>query len=286
MTLIVSLVLVVHGADRIYVTSQQTHVRPPPSMVAAAESVPVHPSLRRRPWRGGGRLAGRAGPRRAVGLAVELPRALLRAGELRAAVSSLLVGSGQASSAPPWLGEQRRRGRAGRAPAALPCCGRERARHLLSSAGAALPCCGRERSGGAERQWRRWRSRGGAAAAAVELPHGGRSARRRPCGRRRASSLVLVPPPSPGARRSPPSSLLSPPSSLLPPPSTAESGVGHARAGGGPRAAVEDMVWRREARPAAAVRRMQEPAAGRTGSAGRGPLVAGSTATIFFADVA
>jgi len=32
-------------------------------------------------------LAGRAGPRRAVGLAVELPRAVLRAGELLAAVA-------------------------------------------------------------------------------------------------------------------------------------------------------------------------------------------------------
>ena len=138
----------------------------------------------------------------------------------------------------------------------LLCCGRERARHLLSSAGAALPCCGRERSGGAERQWRRWRSRGGAAAAAVELPHGGRSAAAalreaadllpcplspaltwrpplalRPCGWRRASSLVLVSPRSPGARRWPPSSLLALSSSLHPPPSTAGSCVGHARGG-------------------------------------------------------
>ena len=103
----------------------------------------------------------------------------------------------------------------------------------------------------------------------------------------REATGLLPCPRSPSLAWSPPlASLLPTLSSLLPPPSTAESGVGHARAGGGPRAAVEDMVWRREARPAAAVRRMREPAAGRTGSAGRGPLVAGSTATIFFADVA
>ncbi|KAG2583591.1 hypothetical protein PVAP13_6KG233712 [Panicum virgatum] len=114
-------------------------------------------------------------------------------------------------------GEQLRRGRACAAAGEQaerarpsPCCGRQRGRHLLSTAGAALPCRGRERSGGAERQWRRWRSRGGAAAAAVELPHGGRSARRRPCGRQRASSLVLVPLPrlEPAARLLPPPSLL------------------------------------------------------------------------------
>ena len=158
----------------------------------------------------------------------------------------------------------------------------------------ALLCCGRERSGGAERQWRRWRSRGGAAAAAVELPHSGRSAAAalreaadllpcplspaltwrpplalRPCGWRRASSLVLVSPRSPGARRWPPSSLLALSSSLHPPPSTAGSCVGHARGGRGLRAAVEAMAWRREARPAAAV----GACGGRPRRAGRGEEV-------------
>jgi len=51
----------------------------------------------------------------------------------------------------------------------------------------------------------------------------------------------------------------------------AGSGVGHARGGGGPRAAVEAMAWRREARPAAAV----GACGGRPRRAGRGEEVLG-----------
>jgi hypothetical protein len=125
-------------------------------------------------------------------------------------------------------------------------------------------------------------------------------ARLRPCGRRRAFSLGLVLPPWPGARRSrfgpaggagppplssfplprlAPAAGLPPPYSLLPPPST------HLR----PRS---DLAWAMRAAVEARAlrwrpwrgggRRMRGAAAGRRCSAGRGPFIARSTATIFF----
>ena len=153
---------------------------------------PCWRALRRRPWRGSGRLAGRVGPRRAVGLAVELPRAVLRASSSAAGEQAE-----RARPSPPAAGVSEV-GTSSRSPA------------RPSPAATVSAAAGRSGSGGgggagAERQRQRSSSRTVA------------GARRRPCWRRRASSLVLVPPPSPGARRSPPSSLLSPPSSLLRP---------------------------------------------------------------------
>jgi len=200
-------------------------------MAVAAGSMPAR-ALRRRPWCGGGRLAGRAGPRRAVGLAVELPRAVLRAGELRAAVGSAPRGRAPRRRELPPGGLQAGEllaaaaGRAGRAGASLPAAAvselgtSSRAPARPSPAAAVSAAAGRSGSGGgggagAERQRQRSSSR---TAAGPRLRPCGRRwtsslvlfplaltwrppLALRPCGWRRASSLVLVSPRSPGARR-------------------------------------------------------------------------------------